>query len=228
MNPRTDRPGRGALRARVARHHHRVRRLGWIALVASAVLITFPVASATSAALVTGKQIKDGSVTGIDIHNASLSAREFGHLPPGAQGPQCLQGTEGPQGPQGPAGTSGWGTVVGDGVNVGDTESATVTCPSGVAVGGGAGTSVPAFAELKESAPLDVDGSGWVVTVRNIAAPQPLTIFAWAVCVTPREGRQEDLYEWMDANHSSAKVPDGVEARPDRGGGRPWRWSSWH
>jgi hypothetical protein len=169
-----------------AARHHGARRLGWIAIVASAVLVTLPVASATSAALVTGKQIKDGSVTGIDIRNDSLRAREFGRLSSGPSGIQGPAGPQGPRGPQGPPGTSGWVTVVSDPVPIpaGATASPQVVCPAGVAVGGGAGVSVPVFSTLEETAPLDLDGTGWVVTVRNVDATQPLTAFAWATCVT--------------------------------------------
>lgn len=188
MNPRRGRLVTLALQARRTTRRHGVRRLGGIVIVALAVMMTFPVASATSGALITGRQIKDGTVTGRDVRNDSIPAREFGHLPPGPAGPQGPQGVPGPQGATGSPGTSGWATIVSEnGVTIaaGDTASAQVSCPAGVAVGGGAGVSVPAFSSLVESAPLDFDGTGWVVTVRNIAPQgQPVTVFAWAVCVT--------------------------------------------
>jgi hypothetical protein len=165
--------------------HHRMRRVAGVAIVASAVLVTLPVASATSAALVTGRQIKDESVTGRDIRNDSISAREFGRLSAGPSGVQGPDGPQGQQGLKGAAGTSGWVTIISDGVSVaaGGTASPVVKCPAGVAVGGGAGVSVPSFASLIESAPLDLAGTGWVVTVTN-GSQGPLTVFAWATCVT--------------------------------------------
>lgn len=188
MNPREGRLVNATLRARRVVGDRRARRLGWVAVAASAVLMTVPVASATTASLVTGRQIKDGSITGRDVRNDSIGARKVGHLPAGPQGPQGIQGAQGPQGPTGPPGSSGWVTVVSDGVTIaaGDTASPQVSCPAGVAVGGGAGVSVPAFATLKESAPLDFAGTGWIATVLNSATQgEQLTVFAWATCVTP-------------------------------------------
>jgi hypothetical protein len=80
-------------------------------------------------------------------------------------------------------------TVVGDAVPVTDIASADAKCPAGTkAVGGGVGTSDATVAELKESAPYDTSGTGWLATVKNVSSSlprQPLTIFAWATCVAP-------------------------------------------
>jgi hypothetical protein len=51
--------------------------------------------SATAASLITGKQIKDGSVTGKDVRNRSLTPADF------------LGSVRGKPGPQGPAGRQG-------------------------------------------------------------------------------------------------------------------------
>lgn len=65
--------------------------------------------------LITGKQIKDSSITTKDVKNRSLQALDFkaGQLPAAAQGPkgetgsQGLKGDAGAQGPEGPQGIQG-------------------------------------------------------------------------------------------------------------------------
>jgi hypothetical protein len=188
MNLRTAILGRTRLSTRGDTGRSSVRLLGSVAVLATAVMLGHPAANAFSASLVTGKQIKDGSITGLDIRDHSVGAREFGHLPAGPQGPVGPPGAPGPQGPQGAPGSSGWVTVVGDAVAVTDIASADAKCPGGTkAVGGGVRTSDATVAELKESGPYDVDGTGWLGTVRNISSSlprQPLSISAWVVCVT--------------------------------------------
>jgi hypothetical protein len=86
--------------------------------------------TATAAVMVTGRDIKDGSVTSADVRDRSLRARDFrrGDLPAGARGPAGAKGdagargeaggrgepgprgeagARGPAGPQGPAGDAG-------------------------------------------------------------------------------------------------------------------------
>jgi hypothetical protein len=70
--------------------------------------------SAYAAVTVTGKNIKDGTVTGRDVKNASLgknklSATAVSSLTgqPGPTGPQGPNGDRGAQGPAGPTGTTG-------------------------------------------------------------------------------------------------------------------------
>jgi hypothetical protein len=197
-NPRPSRLVRTVLGSRRAARRHPVRYLASAALLAAVVMLGLPAAGATALNSVTGKQIRDETLTGLDVRDGSLASVEFGHLVPGPQGPQGVQGAPGPQGPPGAPGTSGWVTVVGDGVDIvcqasgcrpTDMKSANVSCPDGkVAIGGGAGTSDPAVALLRESGPLDTIGTGWFVTVQNFSRsvpPEPLSIFAWATCVTP-------------------------------------------
>jgi hypothetical protein len=185
MKPRRAELRNLALRAGRLPGSRGLRSLGWLAVLALAVAITLPAASAASA-LITGSQVKDGSVTGRDVRDHSLPGIEFGHLVAGPQGDPGLQGLPGDPGPQGPAGSSGYETALSGGVDVTKTSTAQVDCPAGkVAVGGGVGSSVPLNAEVLESAPLDTSGSGWLATVHNRNAPEPLTIFVWAICVTP-------------------------------------------
>ena len=72
---------------------------------------------ANAAALITGQQIKDGTVASRDVKNNSLTARDvregslsradFGPLPQGPRGPQGAAGPSGAPGPAGPAGPTG-------------------------------------------------------------------------------------------------------------------------
>ena len=126
--------------------------------------------SAYAAVTVTGKQIKDGTVTGRDVKNRSLGTSKLSPSavssligkpgpagpqgdrgpqgPAGATGPRGetgLAGPAGPAGPQGPSGVSGWEYRVSPGVYLGsnvanDTQA---DCPDGKkALGGGASDAV--------------------------------------------------------------------------------------
>ena len=67
--------------------------------------------TAVSAAqrLVSGKQIRDNTITSRDVKNRSLLARDFklGQLPAGPKGNTGAPGANGAAGPQGPAGPAG-------------------------------------------------------------------------------------------------------------------------
>lgn len=89
-----------------------------VAMLALFVALT-GTAVATTSAVITGHQITDGSITGADVKNRSLTQRDFrGSLrgprgltgptgQPGPQGPAGPQGSAGPQGPAGPKGDKG-------------------------------------------------------------------------------------------------------------------------
>jgi collagen triple helix repeat protein len=66
--------------------------------------------------LITGKQVKDSSITTKDIRNASLLSKDFkaGQLPPGPQGSTGPQGSPGPQGTAGAPGQAGLNGLNGD------------------------------------------------------------------------------------------------------------------
>ncbi len=94
-----------------------MRRKTSLIVAATAALITglalgSPVA-AQAGRLLTGADLKDGTVTTVDVANGSLKKKDFapGALPPagadGAAGPQGEQGVPGPEGPAGPEGPSG-------------------------------------------------------------------------------------------------------------------------
>jgi hypothetical protein len=94
--------------------------------------------TAYAAVTVTGKNIKDGTVTGRDVKNRSLgtsklSATAVGSLtgdrgPAGPEGPPGPQGLKGDQGPDGPIGQTG---AKGDTGATGDTGPAGQGGPSG-------------------------------------------------------------------------------------------------
>jgi hypothetical protein len=77
-----------------------------VATIALCVALT-GTAVATTAVLITGKQIKDGSVTGADIKNGSLGVVDLSKSARGARGAQGIQGVPGPQGAKGDTGAAG-------------------------------------------------------------------------------------------------------------------------
>ena len=156
-------------------------------LVAAAVvaLVSFT-GSAVAGGLVTGRQVKDGSlksvdlkanrgVTGADVKDGTLSASKLSSLPPGPQGVQ------GPTGARGVDGLDNFDYEVTSPVFVAASSDAEIVtpCPTGTVVGGGA-SSVGVIRTV-ESRPLP-DGSGWKVVVSNQQAA-PVDAFGWAVCV---------------------------------------------
>jgi hypothetical protein len=82
------------------------KRLTYANVVSTVCLFVVLGGTATAASkLLTGKQIKNGSITGVDVKNRSLLSKDFkaGQLPSGPQGPAGAQGVPGPQGPSGPS-----------------------------------------------------------------------------------------------------------------------------
>jgi hypothetical protein len=74
-----------------------------VAMIALFVALT-GTAVATTSALITGKQIKNNSITGLDIKNKSIG---IGDLATRARGARGIRGVAGPPGPAGPAGPAG-------------------------------------------------------------------------------------------------------------------------
>lgn len=93
---------------------------------------------------ITNKKIKDGTITGAKVKDGSLSASDFSGS---VQGPVGPEGPQGPQGPQGVPGVSGFEVVsqtfnevyvINSGGQRGLSEVKTVACPAGkTAVSGG-------------------------------------------------------------------------------------------
>ena len=80
-------------------------------LVAVLALVLSAGAGATASMIITGKQIKDGTVTTADVKNRSLKAKDFSARAKsklrGRAGPAGPAGARGATGATGPAGTSG-------------------------------------------------------------------------------------------------------------------------
>ena len=120
-------PMRSILRRLLPRHGTAVAYLALFAALGG---------SAYAAVTVTGKNIKDGTVTGRDVKNASLGKNKLGATAvssltgqPGPAGPQGPQGEKGEQGPVGPTGATG---PKGETGPAGPQGSAGVPGPSGV------------------------------------------------------------------------------------------------
>jgi hypothetical protein len=106
-------------------------------LVAVIALVLSAAAGATASRLITGKQVKDGSLTSADVRNRTLKPKDFSAKaksklrgPAGETGPR---GATGPAGPQGAAGLSGF-EVITRTVSIpglGGTDSITAACPAG-------------------------------------------------------------------------------------------------
>jgi hypothetical protein len=151
---------------------------------------------ATAATLITGEQIKDGTITGKDVKNKSLTAKDFRGSVQGLAGPQGRTGAQGPTGPQGPGGPQGPAgrsgiasveTVHGADVPVTLGQSAveaTVLCPAGETAVGGGGVAGDGDAVLTDSYPISQASpsrSGWLVIARNLGGYAD-TVHATAVC----------------------------------------------
>ena len=100
-----------------------IRRPGTSMLVLAMAATVLTGTSATAASLITGKQVKDGSVAGRDVAGGSITGRDVRDRsltradldasvrgpagPPGPLGDRGAPGPSGPAGPVGPAGPSG-------------------------------------------------------------------------------------------------------------------------
>jgi hypothetical protein len=181
------------VRSFVPRERRQRRWSGGLVVAAAAVgLVGFAGTFAGTAAaggLVTGRQIKDGSltsvdlrtdrgVTGADVRDGSLSASKLSSLPQGPPGIPGLSGSKGVDGLDNfnyEISDPGQGQVPASG----DLDIL-VPCPAGTRVVGG-GASSGGVIRMEESRPL-ADGSGWNVVVFN-EQTTAVDAFAWAVCV---------------------------------------------
>ena len=163
--------------------------------------------SAYAAVTVTGKNIKDGTITGRDVKSRSLGTSKLSPTavssltgqrgPSGPQGESGERGSvgpvgpkgdigpagpQGPAGPAGPSGVSGWEYRVSEGVYLpsGVSNPTQANCPAGKKALGGGASATYANAYVIDSAPTN-DGTGWVVRSRN-TSPSPATVYAWVIC----------------------------------------------
>lgn len=167
------------------------RRRGAVAFVVVVVLGLMSFAGTSVAGrLVTGRQVKDGSVKavdlrpnravrGADVRDGTLSPTQMAPLaagPPGATGSAGAPGLDG---------LASFEYLAPDFTALRNTTTPfTATCPAGKVVVGGGLSSVSQQIQIVDSHPTD-DQTGWSVTVRNNAASDQ-TVFAWAVCVSPQ------------------------------------------
>lgn len=177
---------------------HRLGRLALPTSVAGLALAIALSSSATATLLVTGHQIKNGSVTGKDVKDASLSLRDLTpSARPGASDADGLPGAPGARGPQGVPGVSNY--VVHENHQFAPARgfiTINVSCPPGLrALGGGATWGeATAGGVLVESAPTALDGAGvetsivhtgyanaWHVEANNNSAANN-TLDAWVIC----------------------------------------------
>ena len=157
-------------------------------LVAVATLLLGFASSATAAVIVTGKQIKDNTITTKDLKDESLRGPDF--QDESLTQDDFFQPVEGPQGPQGdrgPAGRPGSAGLVyriePKAIPPGTTRTWGAPCPDGTKViSGGGSAATTGIALLTESAPRDDAGSGWWVGIRNRTGAT-ITGYAWALCV---------------------------------------------
>ena len=132
-----------------------------------------------AAIVVTGKNVKDSSLTGRDIRNRSLTISDFAEAPTGPQGPAGpagQNGSTGRPGPAGPAGQNGTGTK-GDTGDTGATGAKGDTGATGAAGAAGAtgpagpvGPGASAAAERTTSLSM-TDGTSNEVLSAGIVAP---------------------------------------------------------
>jgi Collagen triple helix repeat (20 copies) len=159
--------------------------------------------SAYAAVTITGKNIKDGTITGRDVKNRSLGTNKLSATavsslsgqrgPTGPQGPKGdtgergpagPQGVQGPAGPPGPSGVSGWGYVTeGRDLAPDDPQTWQVNCPGGKkALGGGVhtGNASRYVTWIYESAPAGA-ADGWIVGVYHNTT-RTIRMYAWVIC----------------------------------------------
>jgi hypothetical protein len=156
--------------------------------------------SAYAAVTVTGKNITDGTITGMDIKNRSLGTNKLslkavssltGQRSPasrqGSAGPQGDPGPKGDRGPKGDPGVSGYQQV--DAVSAFDSstsKSATASCPAGTKViGGGAFVNATGGPVAVQTSVALANGLGWSATAYETAAfAGTWNVTARAICAT--------------------------------------------
>ena len=156
-------------------------------LVAVLALMIGFAGSATAAVVVTGKQIKDGTVTTADIKNGTLESLDVkDESLTQADFFETVAGPAGPKGDTGAPGTNGTSGLVYivEGADVGkrSTRIVTATCPPGTHAVSGGGSNT-GRGHLVETTPTNSFGEGWRVIYRN-TTDTAISAYAWALCVT--------------------------------------------
>ena len=157
-------------------------------------------AVATTSALITGRQIANGSITGLDVKNKSLTPLDFrGSLrgpagPPGATGPrgpqgvQGAQGVQGIQGPKGDTGSTGFSNMIirySDKTSPSAAESHHAFCQGDEKATGGGWWVQSGDAKVTETEPSgNPVPTGWYVRWDRVGVAS-VTIRVWVVCAQP-------------------------------------------
>ena len=157
-------------------------------VVAFVALFIAGAGTATAARLITGKQIKNSSITSTDVRNGSLLRRDF-------RSSQLPRGPQGLPGAAGRAGRDGFGQVTyrtGAAPGTNASGDAYIDCPAGLAPVGG-----DAYA---------LDGSDEIISGVVVAdyfyAAGSSTPNAWAVTYANRPADGEVIVEVICANAS--------------------------
>jgi hypothetical protein len=213
------------------------------AMAAFAVLAVLAVGPADAARLITGSQIKNGSVTGADVKNGSIAGTDIrsgtvtgtdvknGSLtsadfrgsvkgdagPAGAAGPQGPQGASGPQGPQGPAGptaVNALNRVVGPLVTV---DASGFGESAAVCPGGQTvvGGGYSSAAADGEVFGNDTYGASdrWIVLLDNFDSPDTATVQAFAYCAPSGAAISPVARAKRESTAGAAAVAAAVEAQ---------------
>jgi hypothetical protein len=164
--------------------------------IAAAALAVAAASGAGASSLITGAQIKDGTITARDL---SLSLRAQ-ITAPGLRGPQGVPGPMGPQGLQGVSGAPGLPgvpggldpnkitSVVGPQILVGPggLNSYTIYCPPGQKATGGGFTYISGGTGSTYGSRPTPDATGWALLWDNFGSVgTTATGTAYAVCVAP-------------------------------------------
>ncbi len=162
----------------------KLKHLALLAVVAFAVVAV----PAWAATVITGKQVRNGSLTGADVRDRSLGPREFSAATrsafrgsTGPQGPAGVSGPVGATGAQGPPGTFSTASVVIR--QESSFAAASARCQSGERIIGGGGQHVFPVDEksaLIESYPSDNGAApdSWNARVANPTH----AVMAYAIC----------------------------------------------
>ena len=160
------------------------------AIIAAVIATVISATAATAATtLITGAQIKNGSISAVDL---SAGAKRALKGQPGPAGPQGATGAQGPTGAQGATGVAGGFDpakihyVQSDMVQIDsdDPGHADAYCPAGEKAVSGGFFMNAVDTLLVQSRPVD-SGDYWTVSVNNRSDHAYAQLTAYAVCVSP-------------------------------------------
>ena len=158
-------------------------------IVALVALVFASAGSATAASLITGKQIRNNTITSADVKNRSLG---LGDLTTKArQSLKAKDGSQGPAGPQGPQGAQGAPGVAN--VEIVEASSPSNSSPKGVeaecpagkrVIGSGGAVTLVGQAYLSAVTPLENGTSVRAIAFDNPDNPNDWHVTARAICAT--------------------------------------------